>query len=198
MAEIGTTGPGLLVTFPSSVPDDHAFVDGLRRGDPATTRALHERFGRLVNRLVWRMLGADLDHDDVVHDVFVNILKSVKSLRDPSSLYAWVYGVTVNTGTRYTRAMAARTTAPEARAMRTAGREVRVVSCAPASRRACAARRSEPGPSPSVPRAVCVARSSVVGCSESSDMPASITAAKEWDLRRRAPRTVSAPGPADV
>ena len=71
-------------------------VDRLRRGEPAAGRTLYAEVGPLVNRLVWRFLGADQEHDDVVQEVFVAVLGSIKKLKDPEMLDQWVASVTVN------------------------------------------------------------------------------------------------------
>lgn len=66
-------------------------------GDPRTGAALFDLVGAQVNRLVWRVLGADEDHDDLVQQVFVSLLAGLKRVRDPEALRGWVAAVTVNT-----------------------------------------------------------------------------------------------------
>jgi RNA polymerase sigma-70 factor, ECF subfamily len=77
--------------------DDQALVAGLVARDPAAAADLHDRFGRAVNRRVWRLLGADAEHDDVVHEVFVQALSSISRLKDPGALEGWLMGIAVNT-----------------------------------------------------------------------------------------------------
>jgi RNA polymerase sigma-70 factor (ECF subfamily) len=72
-------------------------VDGLMRRDPRAAAVFYDRFGDRINRLVWRLLGADDEHDDVVNHVFVQILSSVGKLKKVDSLADWITGVTVNT-----------------------------------------------------------------------------------------------------
>ena len=74
-----------------------AIVEGMAAGDPHAAHVFCDRFGAMVNRLVWRLLGADNEHDDVVHDVFINAFNSIRSLKDPERLGQWIAGVTVNT-----------------------------------------------------------------------------------------------------
>lgn len=78
-------------------------IEGLERSDPDAARALFDEYGDLVNRMVWRLLGADQEHDDVVHQVFVNILTSIGSVRNPAALKSWITGVTLNTVRREIR-----------------------------------------------------------------------------------------------
>lgn len=70
---------------------------GLIRRDQTAARQLYTLFGDKINQLVLRLLGKDPDHDDVVHQVFQNILTSVKQLEQPGALDAWITRVTVNT-----------------------------------------------------------------------------------------------------
>lgn len=69
----------------------------LMQEDPSRGAPLfYDRFQREVNRLVWRLLGADPEHDDVVQQVFLTALRRVSAVRDPDRLLSWVRTVTVN------------------------------------------------------------------------------------------------------
>ncbi len=76
---------------------DEELVARLRAGGAGAAAVLFDRFGDDVNRLVWRTLGADADHDDLVQQTFLEILKNVHKVRDPSRLRSWVVSVTLNT-----------------------------------------------------------------------------------------------------
>jgi RNA polymerase sigma-70 factor (ECF subfamily) len=76
---------------------DEAIVDGLRRGEPAAAQAFFDAHADRIEGLVWRLLGPDTEHDDVVGQVLVNVARSVGSLRDPAALRSWLTGVTINT-----------------------------------------------------------------------------------------------------
>ena len=71
-------------------------MDRLLQDPPAGLAALHARFSKDVNRLVWRLLGADVEHDDIVQQVFLQMLRSIHRLRDPARLHMWVRSITVN------------------------------------------------------------------------------------------------------
>lgn len=58
---------------------------------------LYDRFSSDVNRLVWRLLGADDQHDDLVQQVFCELLASAKKLKKVRVLKSWVMSITVNT-----------------------------------------------------------------------------------------------------
>lgn len=94
---------GDVVPLDRGLSDLRAVIDGAARGEAASVLIVHDRFGPMVNRLVWRLLGADGEHDDVVHDVFVNVLESIGAVKSPVLLEEWIAGVTVNTVRRELR-----------------------------------------------------------------------------------------------
>ncbi|MDP1821695.1 MAG: RNA polymerase sigma factor [Archangium sp.] len=70
---------------------------GIARGEREAIGRFFDRFEREVNRLVWTMLGADPEHDDLVNEAFETMLKKISSLRLPGAMYGWVRQITVNT-----------------------------------------------------------------------------------------------------
>jgi RNA polymerase sigma-70 factor, ECF subfamily len=69
----------------------------LMREDPSRGAPLfYDRFQGEVNRLVWRLLGADPEHDDVVQQIFLIALRRIADVRDPTKLLAWVRSIAVN------------------------------------------------------------------------------------------------------
>lgn len=57
---------------------------------------LHDRFARDVNRLVYRLLGPDGEHEDIVQQIFLNMIHSIGTVRDPGRLKFWVRSICVN------------------------------------------------------------------------------------------------------
>jgi RNA polymerase sigma-70 factor, ECF subfamily len=92
-----------VVQLPRRVPSNEEIVNGLLHNDPAAAAALYDRFADKVNAKVWRLLGADADHDDVVHQVFLHILSSIRKLKSAASLEEWISGIAVNTVRREIR-----------------------------------------------------------------------------------------------
>ena len=92
-----TLRAGTILPFDMPGSDLASIAAGAAQGETDSILLLHDRFGPLVHRLVWRLLGADREHNDVVHDVFVRILGSIGSVRDPARLERWICGVAVNT-----------------------------------------------------------------------------------------------------
>jgi RNA polymerase sigma-70 factor, ECF subfamily len=78
-------------------PSDSELVRLLVDDAPAAAGVLHDRYAPTVNRLVWRLLGADAEHDDIVQQVFCKVIEHAGELRDPSRLTAWIQKTTINT-----------------------------------------------------------------------------------------------------
>ena len=94
-----TTPSGVLRSLP--LPADRwtnaRLVEGLVRGERAAADVFFERYGAQINKRVWHLLGTDSDHDDLVQQVFVQLLDSIHALRNPDALGPWVNRVLVNT-----------------------------------------------------------------------------------------------------
>jgi RNA polymerase sigma-70 factor (ECF subfamily) len=88
------------VTF---LGDDGALVAGVRAGNTLAMAALYDRYVGDVRRILLHTLGPRLDLADLVQDVFINVLTSVRSLRDPSALRSWLFQVTVRTARKHLR-----------------------------------------------------------------------------------------------
>lgn len=65
--------------------------------------AFFDTYSDKVNRLVWRLLGADAEHNDVVNTAFVHMLSAIKGLKDAQALSNWVSTITINTVRREIR-----------------------------------------------------------------------------------------------
>jgi RNA polymerase sigma-70 factor (ECF subfamily) len=57
---------------------------------------LYDRFARDVNRLVYRILGPDVEHDDIVQQIFLQMIQSIGNVREPERLSFWVRSICVN------------------------------------------------------------------------------------------------------
>jgi RNA polymerase sigma factor (sigma-70 family) len=62
-----------------------------------TPDSVHERLAPVVKRVVWTVLGADRDIDDITHDVFVSIFQGLSTLKTPERLEQWAARVAINT-----------------------------------------------------------------------------------------------------
>lgn len=93
--------PGAAVASPveeSAVEPESLRLVAMMKSDPGrAVELLYARFSSDVNRLVWRLLGADPDHNDIVQQVFFKVMRHGHRLREPKKLRAWVQSITVNT-----------------------------------------------------------------------------------------------------
>ncbi len=69
----------------------------LRVRAPGATGQFFDRYQAQVNHLVWALLGADAEHDDLVNSAFEAMLRGLNAVRTPHSLKGWVRTVTINT-----------------------------------------------------------------------------------------------------
>jgi RNA polymerase sigma-70 factor (ECF subfamily) len=88
--------------------DESALLSKAAAGDTAAFRALYARHRPDVARLVFRMLGARSDLDDVVQEVFFQVFRSLKDFRGQSKFSTWLHRVTVNVVLMHRRAARSR------------------------------------------------------------------------------------------
>ena len=104
-ARLSSAGPS--VASPSTAPskaapesratsDEDNVVPRAATGDADAFRVLFLRHRSDVSRLVYRMLNAPADLDDVVQEVFVQVFRSLKDFRGQSKFSTWLHRVTVN------------------------------------------------------------------------------------------------------
>lgn len=82
-------------------------------GDTPAFRALYKKHRGDVARLVYRMLGAHADLDDVVQEVFFQVYRSLKDFRGQSKFTTWLHRVTVNVVLMHRRSAKSRPTFAE-------------------------------------------------------------------------------------
>jgi RNA polymerase sigma-70 factor (ECF subfamily) len=79
-----------------SAAADERLVRDLHAGRASAHKALIERLFPFVDALVWRNLGADDEHEDVVNDVLVDLLANAGGLRSAAALTGWARVITLN------------------------------------------------------------------------------------------------------
>src|SRR5260370_39166054 len=78
-------------------PDlDHArLVERLRKQDEAAFGVLYLRYCRYLTSIVFRLLGADDEIDDVLQESFVDAVNGIDTLKDSSRLRWWLATIAV-------------------------------------------------------------------------------------------------------
>lgn len=91
--------PKLSVVRSPQLPAPEAYV-------PNTLEAfdvLYRRYAPYVGSIAVRLLGRDGEVDDLVQDVFVEVLRGLERLREPAAFKGWLAQITVRTATRRLR-----------------------------------------------------------------------------------------------
>jgi len=90
------TGHGTVI-YPVRFRDSSALLEGLRRSEAAASAELYDRFAPHIRRVLSRILGADPEVPDLLHEVFVQALRSVQSVQDGARLKGWLTTIAVYT-----------------------------------------------------------------------------------------------------
>ena len=78
--------------------DDAAeLVRALVAGDPRAQAAFFDRYQASVQRVLVRVLGADSELGDLLHDVFLRALRGVHAVKNPLALGDWLTRIAVCT-----------------------------------------------------------------------------------------------------
>lgn len=96
------------IVRPAAFVGDDVLVERARRGDEAARTAIFERHASHVTRVLLRVLGADGETADLVHDVFVFAFRDLERLTDASALKAWLTAIAVNTARGHIRSRSRR------------------------------------------------------------------------------------------
>src|SRR5687768_11414138 len=76
-------------------PSDAALVVAARAGEAWAAEALYRRHVATSHGLACRLLGRDVDVDDILQESFLDALGSLDRLTDPSAFRAWVSSIVV-------------------------------------------------------------------------------------------------------
>lgn len=76
--------------------EEGALIDGLRQGREDAYRRLIEEYSEKLYRLACRILRQEEDAREVIQEVFVKVIQKIADFQGDSSLYTWLYRVTVN------------------------------------------------------------------------------------------------------
>jgi RNA polymerase sigma-70 factor (ECF subfamily) len=91
----GTSSAATSATL-ADVSPDAALVARCRRGEPDAWRALYDAHWAFVYRTARRLGTPQEELEDVVHDVFVVVLRKLDTFED-GRLTTWLYRITANT-----------------------------------------------------------------------------------------------------
>jgi RNA polymerase sigma-70 factor (ECF subfamily) len=94
--------------MPQSDADEARAIALLRLGSLDAIDLLYDRHAAALLRLARYMSGSETDAEDIVHDVFVGLPKSIRTYREEGHLGAWLSRLVVNRAIDQRRATARR------------------------------------------------------------------------------------------
>jgi RNA polymerase sigma-70 factor (ECF subfamily) len=89
---------------PAAAAEDRELVRRCQAGEERAFERLFARHRGSVARLVQRMLGPSPDLDDLVQEVFLQVLRSLHGFRDEARFSTWLYRVALNVVLMHRRA----------------------------------------------------------------------------------------------
>jgi RNA polymerase sigma-70 factor, ECF subfamily len=84
-------------------PSDAALVVAARAGERWASEALFHRYVRTVNRLAFRLMGRDVDIDDLVQESFAQALTGLGRLQEPGVFGSWLAAIVARTAYKMIR-----------------------------------------------------------------------------------------------
>ena len=72
------------------------FVARLKAGDEKAFEELVEEYRERVYRVAWRILRDDEGAEDAAQEAFIKVFRNIGRFEGRSSLYTWIYRITVN------------------------------------------------------------------------------------------------------
>jgi len=84
-----------------SEEEEKMLIMACQRGDQAALESLYRHYAPRTYAFLGRILGPHSESlDDVVHDVFIEVLKSIKRFKFKSKFSTWLYRITVRVSLR--------------------------------------------------------------------------------------------------
>ena len=78
-------------------PIEAPLLEGLKARDPRASGVFFDRYAKRINGLVYRLLGPDGEHSDIVQTVFLEAMAGIDRVQSEATLEAWLRGIAVNT-----------------------------------------------------------------------------------------------------
>ena len=71
-------------------------ADGAKKGNSQAIDKLVTIYHQDIYKMVFYRTGSQMDAEDITQEVFIKMVKSIKSIRDTSLFKAWLYRIAVN------------------------------------------------------------------------------------------------------
>src|SRR5688572_12002692 len=76
---------------------EQELIDGCRKGDRSSQRALYDRFCRKMMVVCLRYSKSSAEAEDILQEAFVKVFQGIKDFRQESKLETWITRIMVNT-----------------------------------------------------------------------------------------------------
>jgi len=76
---------------------EQELIDGCRKGDRTSQRALYDRFCRKMMVVCLRYSKSSAEAEDILQEAFVKVFQGIKDFRQESKLETWITRIMVNT-----------------------------------------------------------------------------------------------------
>lgn len=76
---------------------EQELIDGCRKGDRASQKALYDRYCRKMLVVCLRYSKSSAEAEDILQEAFVKIFQAIKDFRQESKLETWITRIMVNT-----------------------------------------------------------------------------------------------------
>jgi len=83
--------------------EERILIKQAQNGDMSAFRELVEKYKRLIVFFAYDLTGNYQDAEDLSQEVFVKMFRSLKELRNETSLCSWLFRITINTWISLTR-----------------------------------------------------------------------------------------------
>jgi RNA polymerase sigma factor (sigma-70 family) len=84
----------------------HELLDGCRKGDRKAQRLFYETYRHTLMGVCLRYSRAAADAEDIFHEGFIKIFKSLESLKNPEALEGWMCRIMINQAINHYKASA--------------------------------------------------------------------------------------------
>ena len=96
-SQAAISGVALPVNHAQEADADRIIVQKVQAGDVAAFDVLIRKYRERVFSIVYNMTSNREDASDLTQDVFIKAFRSIKSFKNQSSFFTWLYRITMNT-----------------------------------------------------------------------------------------------------
>ena len=88
---------GCLSYIENSMNDEKQLIQSVLEGDKRAFSGLIDRYKRLVSHIVYKIVKAEEDRQDIAQDVFVKVYQNLSSFKGDCKLSSWIGRIAYNT-----------------------------------------------------------------------------------------------------